>query len=67
MPNRNPGRELTCPRCPKRLRYVTTRSADGHVHQKDDAFTTVADTHVYECATHGRFHIDPNGRLSAGG
>jgi hypothetical protein len=66
MPNMNPGRELTCPRCPKRLRYVTTRSADGYVHQRDDAFRTITDTHVYECASHGRFHVGPSGRLSPG-
>ena len=29
MPNMNPGRDLHCPRCPNRLRYVTTRNADG--------------------------------------
>lgn len=66
MPNTNPGRELMCPVCPKKLRYVTTRNIDGYVHRKDDAFMTVADVHVYECASHGRFHMGPNGRLSAG-
>jgi hypothetical protein len=67
MPNMNPHREMICPHCPKQLRYVTTRSADGYVHRRQDAFRTIADTHVYECATHGRFHIGPNGRLRAGG
>ena len=67
MPNMNPRFELSCPRCPKRLRYVTTRNADGYVHQKKDKFVTIADTHVYQCASHGRFHLGPNGRLSAGG
>jgi hypothetical protein len=67
VPNTNPGRELTCPRCPKRLRYVTTRSEDGHVHQKTDRFETVANVHVYECASHGRFHVGPNGRVNVGG
>ena len=67
MPNMNPGRELTCPRCPKQLRYITTRSTDGYVHQKSDKFKTTADTHVYECASHGRFHVGPNGRLLTGG
>jgi hypothetical protein len=66
MPNTNPGRELMCPVCPKRLRYVTTRHVDGYVHQKRDAFRTVADVHVYECASHGRFHMGPNGRMSSG-
>lgn len=67
MPNMNPGREWYCPNCPRRLRYVTTRNADGYVHRKTDAFGTVADTHVYECASHGRFHVGPNGRLTGGG
>jgi hypothetical protein len=66
MPNTNPGRELTCPVCPKKLRYVTTRNMDGYVHQKHDTFRTVTDVHVYECASHGRFHMGPNGRLSSG-
>jgi hypothetical protein len=67
MPNRNPGRHLHCPICPRVLRYVTTRNADGYVHQRSDTFKTVEDTHVYECASHGRFHVSPNGRMSAGG
>jgi hypothetical protein len=67
VPNTDPGRELTCPRCPKRLRYLTTRSEDGHVHQKTDRFATLANVHVYECASHGRFHVGPNGRLTGGG
>ena len=67
VPNTDPGREFTCPRCPKRLRYLTTRSEDGHVHQKTDRFATVANVHVYECASHGRFHVGPNGRLTDGG
>jgi len=67
VPNTNPGLELTCPRCPKRLRYITTRSADGHVHRKSDRFETVANVHVYACASHGRFHMGTNGRLDAGG
>ena len=66
MPNMNPGRELYCPKCPNRLRYVTTRSADGYVHRKSDTFKTVVDTHVYECASHGRFHVGPNGRMHVG-
>jgi hypothetical protein len=66
MPNTNPGRELYCPKCPKKMRYVTTRNTDGYVHQKHDAFKTIADVHVYECASHGRFHMGPNGRMSAG-
>ena len=66
MPNTNPGRELTCPICPKKLRYVTSRNADGYVHRKQDTFMTVTDVHVYECASHGRFHMGPNGRLSSG-
>jgi hypothetical protein len=66
MPNMNPGRELYCPRCPKRLRYVTTRNSDGGVHHKGDAFRTITDTHVYECASHGRFHMGPNGRVNPG-
>jgi hypothetical protein len=48
------------------LRYVTTRHADGYVHRKSDHFKTVADTHVYECASHGRFHVGPDGRLHVG-
>jgi len=67
MPNTNPGRELGCPVCPKRLRYVTTRNEDGYVHQRRDSFKTVANVHVYECASHGRFHMGPNGRLTPGG
>lgn len=67
MPNTDPGRHLHCPICPRPLRYVTTRHADGYIHQKSDRFKTVADTHVYECPSHGRFHMGPNGRLSAGG
>jgi hypothetical protein len=59
-------RELTCPICPKKLRYVTTRNVDGYVDRKHDSFRTVADVHVYECASHGRFHVGPNGRLSSG-
>ena len=66
MPNTNPGRQLMCPVCPKKLRYVTTRNIDNYGHQKRDAFRTVADVHVYECASHGRFHMGPNGRLNAG-
>ena len=66
MPNTDPGRLLHCPICPRRLRYVTTRHADGYIHQKSDRFKTLADTHVYECASHGRFHMGPNGRLNAG-
>jgi hypothetical protein len=45
---------------------VTTRHADGYLHRKGDAFKTVADVHVYECAAHGRFHVGPNGRLQTG-
>ncbi|MEQ1868905.1 MAG: hypothetical protein ABL961_02660 [Vicinamibacterales bacterium] len=67
MPNTNPGRIVPCPSCPKSLRYVTTRNADGYVHQKTDPFVTVADVHVYECPTHGKFHVGPNGRLKSGG
>jgi len=66
MINMNRGRELSCPMCPKMLRYVTTRSADGAVHHKGDRFATIADIQVYECASHGAFHIGPNGRLQAG-
>lgn len=66
MPNTNPGKSLDCPKCPKMLRYVTTRNADGYVHRKSDAFRTVADVHVYECASHGSFHVGPNGRMEAG-
>ena len=66
MANMNPGRDWQCPKCPKQLRYVTTRSADGAVHHKGDRFKTVTDTHVYECASHGAFHVGPNGRISAG-
>ena len=66
MPNTDPGRHLLCPVCPRRLRYVTTRNADGYVHRKSDHFKTVADTHVYECASHGRFHVGPDGRLHVG-
>jgi hypothetical protein len=66
MPNTNPGRILNCPICPKRLRYITTRNADGYVHRRGDAFKTIADVHVYECASHGRFHVGPNGRMNPG-
>ena len=66
MPNTNPGRIVLCPNCPRTLRYVTTRHADGYLHRKGDAFKTVADVHVYECAAHGRFHVGPNGRLQTG-
>ena len=66
MPNSNPGREMFCPKCPKRMRYVTTRNADGGLHHKGDAFQTSFDTHVYECATHGRYHVGPNGRVVPG-
>jgi hypothetical protein len=66
MPNMNPGKSLDCPKCPKALRYVTTRNADGYVHKKTDAFRTVTDVHVYECASHGSFHVGPNGRMEAG-
>ena len=67
MANTNPGRELMCPVCPKKLRYVTTRNEDGYVHQKRDSFKTAVNVHVYECASHGRFHMGPNGRLTSGG
>jgi hypothetical protein len=66
MPNSNPGMHLQCPKCPKSLRYVTTRNIDGYVHRKGDAFRTVADVHVYECASHGRFHMGPDKRLQIG-
>ena len=38
MINVNRGLELSCPMCPKMLRYVTSRSADGSVHHKGDRF-----------------------------
>jgi hypothetical protein len=63
----NPGRELTCPVCPRKLRYVTTRNEDGLVHRKRDVLKTTMNVHVYECASHGRFHMGPNGRLTLGG
>ena len=66
MPNTNPGRILNCPICPKPLRYITTRNADGYVHRRADTFKTIADVHVYECASHGRFHVGPNGRMNPG-
>lgn len=66
MPNTNPGRVVMCPVCPKTLRYITSRNIDGQVHHKRDAFKIVADVHVYECASHGRFHVGPNGRLLTG-
>lgn len=67
MANTNPRRELMCPVCPRKLRYVTTRNEDGYVHRKHDGFKTMVNVHVYECAAHGRFHMGPNGRLTSGG
>ena len=64
MPNRNPGRHLLCPICPRALRYVTTRYADDAPTRS--SAKAIADVHVYECAAHGRFHMGPNGRLVEG-
>jgi hypothetical protein len=55
------GRILDCVRCPKRLRYVTTRREIGT--GRPTGAKTVVDVHVYECASHGRFSVGPNGRL----
>jgi hypothetical protein len=60
-------RDLGCPSCPKRLHYVTRRTADGTVHHKGDMTGHVPEVQVYECASHGRFHMGPDGRLKAGG
>ncbi len=65
MANRNPGRHLLCPICPKTLRYVTTRVPKDDESRSLDA-KAIADIHVYECARHGRFHMGPNGRLHEG-
>jgi hypothetical protein len=54
------GRILDCTRCPKRLRYVTTRR---EITGRSNGAKTVVDVHVYECASHGRFSVGPNGRL----
>lgn len=66
MPNRNPGRHLLCPICPKTLRYVTTRIPKDDEWRGPDVSKPVADVHVYECAAHGRFHLGPHGRLLEG-
>lgn len=60
---RNPGGILDCPRCPKQLRYVTTRHETGT--NKSQSLKTVRDVHIFECASHGRFRKGQNGRLIA--
>ncbi len=66
MANRNPGRHVLCPICPKTLRYVTTRVPKDDESRVSDLAKPVPDVHVYECAAHGRFHMGPNGRLHQG-
>ena len=62
-PNRAP---IRCPICPKMLHYVTVRRTDGSIHGNGDRLHEIANIRVYECASHGPFHVGPDGRLHAG-
>ncbi len=51
MPHADPDIQPNCPKCPRKLAYITSTG------QPDDR------THVYECPEHGRWLLPPHGRF----
>ena len=63
MSDADPGLDPNCPKCPRKLRYITSVTTGGGAYRSGDSFNVKVDSHVYECPEHGGWRLAPNGRF----